>query len=238
MGYLLILQRIFSSSTIIQMTRPYKQLKALIFDMDGVLVNNHAFHQKAWIEFCRRYGIDLTPEEFSTKIFGGGNRDILERVFQKKLTEEEVKVMAFEKEKLYRELHAPYLEPTKGVREFLAQAVEYGFLTAVATAAPAENLDFVLKNTGLEQFFKVKVDDSMVQRSKPEPDIYLYCTNKLGIPPENCLVFEDSLTGIRAAQSAGIRVVGVATSLDHDQLSHTWKVIDNFEQISVKDLIQ
>ncbi|MBK7211816.1 MAG: HAD family phosphatase [Bacteroidales bacterium] len=220
------------------MIGPDNQLKALIFDMDGVLVDNHAFHQKAWIEFCRRYGIDLTPEEFSTKIFGGGNRDILERVFQRKMNDEEVRKMAFEKEKLYREMHAPFLEPTKGVREFLSQAVEYGFLTAVATAAPRENLNFVLENTGLEKFFKVKVDDSMVQRSKPEPDIYLFCTKMLGVTPENCLVFEDSLTGIRAAQTAGIKVVGVATSLNHEQLSHTWKVIDNFEQISVKDLIQ
>lgn len=220
------------------MIGPNNQLKALIFDMDGVLVDNHAFHQKAWIEFCRRYGIELTPEEFSTKIFGGGNRDILERVFQRTMKDEEVRTMAFEKEKLYRELHAPFLEPTKGVREFLAQAVEYGFLTAVATAAPRENLNFVLENTGLEQFFKVKVDDSMVQRSKPEPDVYLQCIKMLEVLPQECIVFEDSLTGISAAQSAGIKVIGVATSLTNKQLSHTWKVIDNFEQISIKDLIQ
>jgi beta-phosphoglucomutase len=212
------------------------ELKALIFDMDGVLIDNHAYHLAAWIEFCKRYDIIITPEEFKSKMFGGSNRNLMEKVFGRALEETELASKAHEKETIYRDMHAPDIEAIRGVKEFIAAARSAGYMTAVATAAPSENLHFTLEMTGMQELFDVKFDDSHVAHSKPDPEVYLKVASQLGLKPENCLVFEDSLTGIQAAQSAGMLVIGVATSLSPEELSHTWKVIHDFTQITVFDL--
>jgi len=209
---------------------------ALIFDMDGVLIDNHAYHLAAWIEFCRRYDIVITPEEFKRKMFGGSNRNLMEKVFGRQLDDKELEIKADEKETIYREMHAPFITAINGVKEFILAARSAGYKTAVATAAPRENLHFTLDMTGMQGMFDVKLDDSHVVHGKPDPEIYYRAAELLGLKAENCIVFEDSLTGIQAAQSAGMRVIGIATSLSPEELSHTWKVIHDFSELTVNDL--
>jgi beta-phosphoglucomutase len=209
---------------------------ALIFDMDGVLIDNRSYHLAAWIAFLKRYGILITPEEFNARMFGGSNRNLMEKVFRRTIDEEELLRLANEKEDIYKELHAPFIEPIKGVKEFIASARAAGYLTAVATAAPRGNLDFMLDMTGMRGMFDVMLDDSLVKNGKPDPEIYTLSAKLLGLQPQYCIVFEDSNTGIKAAQSAGMRVIGVATSLSVEELNHTWKVIHDFTEISLNDL--
>ncbi len=220
------------------MTVGFKGDFALIFDMDGVLVDNHAFHLQAWVEFCRRYNIEITAEEFNSSMFGGSNRDLLERVFKRTLTDREIVSLADEKEELYRHLHASTIHSIAGVKEFIVKAREAGIAIALATAAPRANLDFMLDNTGMRGLFDVMTDDSQVTRGKPDPEIYLKTAKKLGYSPEKCIVFEDSVTGINAAQSAGMKVIGVATSLTKEALNHTWIQINNFCEITLEDLLK
>ena len=210
--------------------------EAVIFDMDGVLVDNHHFHLEAWVIFCRKFNIDLTPEEFRLKMFGGNNRNLLEKVLNRALTPVEIKQYADEKELIYRQLHAPTIEGVEGVIDFIHHLKKENIKIAVATAAPRENLDFVLSNLGLGAIFNVTVDDSQVTKGKPDPEIYLKTAALLGVDPGRCIVFEDSLTGISAAQSAGMKVIGVMTSLDETTLSHTWKNIPHFKNQSINDL--
>ena len=209
---------------------------ALIFDMDGVLIDNRVYHLQAWVEFCQRYGIIITAEEFDRSMFGGSNRDLLEKVFQKKLTENEAKTLADEKEALYRKLHAADIHAMAGVKEFILKARSAGIPVALATAAPRANLDFMLDHTGMWGFFDVMTDDYQVIRGKPDPEIYLKTAAQLGVPPETCIVFEDSLTGIKSAQTAGMKVIGVTTSFSGEALKHTWKQINTFEKLSLNDL--
>jgi len=179
----------------------------------------------------------ITPEEFNTNMFGGSNRNLMEKVFGRPLNEDELQRMAGEKEKIYRDLHAPFIKPINGVKEFITDARSAGYRIAVATAAPRENLEFMLDHTGMYELFDVMLDDSLVNNGKPDPEIYEKAATLLGLQPEECIVFEDSQTGIKSAQSAGMRVVGVATSLSVSELSHTWKVIHDFSDITLKDLV-
>ena len=158
--------------------------------MDGVLVDNHHFHLEAWVIFCKKFNIDLTPEEFRLKMFGGNNRNLLEKVLNRPLTAKEIQQYADEKELIYRQLHAPTIKGVDGVIEFITHLKEQNFRLAVATAAPRENLDFVLSSLGIADYFDVTVDDSQVENGKPDPEIYLKASTLLGVSPEKCVVFE------------------------------------------------
>jgi beta-phosphoglucomutase len=202
---------------------------ALIFDMDGVIVDNHQWHFKAWVEFGKRHDIQITREDFS-RHFGVTNQVIFKSMFGSSITEEASIRLANEKESIYRELYAPFIEPVKGLPAFMQQVYNSGIPIALATAAPSENVVFTLKATGLEKFFTAISDASMVTRSKPDPQVYLVTAEKLGITPSECLVFEDSIPGIQSAIAAGMEVIGVATThKSAELLKYVNEIIMNFE---------
>jgi len=212
---------------------PHKkgQTLAVIFDMDGVIVDNMEYHKKAWGIFLKKYAPDIDVEEFSEH-FGKVNKDLLKIVFQREVSDEEESRFGEEKEALYREIYAEDVAPTGGLVDFLQELRENSVKTAVASAAPKVNVDFVFEKTGLRQYFDVSIDANDVTRGKPDPEIYLKAAEKLNCPPEACLVFEDSVPGIQAGRNAGMRVIGVATSHPADKLKDTEFVIRDFTEIN------
>jgi len=200
-----------------------------IFDMDGVIVDNHAWHFKAWVEFGKRHGLEITKEGFSSH-FGSTNHLIMRSLFDNKITEEEIIEFGNEKEKIYRELYKPFIKPVDGLTEFLKNAEEKGFSMALATSAPSENVTFTLESLGFESYFKVKTDSSQVSRGKPDPQVYLITAAKLGVQPSDCIVFEDSVPGIKSARKAGMRVIGIATTHKSEKLMmYVNEIIMNFD---------
>ena len=201
----------------------------LIFDMDGVIVDNHTWHFEAWVEFGKRHGFIITREEFG-KYFGSTNHMVLSSLFENKLTEEEISILGEEKELIYRELYRPFIKPVAGLKAFLQYATDQGIRLALATSAPFENIKFTLEATGLENYFSVINDSSMVTKGKPDPQVYLITAEKLGVQPTDCIVFEDSVPGILSALDAGMHVIGVATTHKSDELMmFVNKIIMNFE---------
>jgi beta-phosphoglucomutase len=207
------------------------QTLAVIFDMDGVIVDNMEYHKKAWKIFLKKYAPDIDVEEFSEH-FGKVNKDLLKIVFQREISDEEESRFGEEKEALYREIYAEDVAPTGGLVDFLQELKENSVKTAVASAAPKVNVDFVFEKTGLRQYFDVSIDATDVTRGKPDPEIYLKAAEKLNCLPEACLVFEDSMPGIQAGRNAGMRVIGVATSHPADKLKDTEFVIRDFTEIN------
>jgi beta-phosphoglucomutase len=201
---------------------------ALVFDMDGVIVENHEWHFRAWLEYCRHHGLKLPEEEFYTKIFGGTNHDLLIHLFGNTLTEDDIQRMGEEKEAVYREMYSPYVVSVPGVVEFIRSARTDGFRTALATSAPVSNVSFTLGHTGLEGMFEVIVESSQVTHGKPHPEIYLKAASLLQLEPQQCVVFEDSLPGIESAAKAGCKVIGVATTLPVARIAHADYVIKDF----------
>lgn len=207
-------------------TSPLAPGLALIFDMDGVIVDSNPLHRDAWEAYNRRYGLETT-EEMHAFMYGKRNDDIVRRFFGDALPDHEVVAHGAAKEAVYRDLARTRLETmlVAGVRDFLSSF--RGSPMAVASNAEPENIGLILDGAGLRQYFAAVVDGHQVANPKPHPEIYLRVADILGIAPADCIVFEDSLTGIQAGLAAGMRVVGFRTT--HDDLPGTNLSVDNFD---------
>lgn len=186
---------------------------ALIFDMDGVLIESTAMHTRAWEMYLERHGIPSAG--VMEKMLGKRNDEIVRVLWGPSISEDEVFRHGADKERLYRELMAPVFEQhiVPGVREFLGEARRQGVPCALATNAEPENVSFVLERTGLRESFQAIVDGHQVHRPKPHPEVYLAAAERLGVEPRNCVIFEDSPGGLEAARAAGGSTVAVLTTL-------------------------
>jgi beta-phosphoglucomutase len=204
--------------------------QAAIFDMDGVIVDNHIYHVKSWAEFCKIKNIPFDESTFRTKYFGKNTRDTFNGLLDYQLTEEQIFILGEEKEKIYREIYKDYITPVNGLIPFLISLKKAGIKTAVATSAPASNLDFTLDALKIRHLFDVVVDASMVSKGKPDPEIYLKAAELIDISPDQCVVFEDSISGIKSGQNAGMRVVALTTTHTKEELPIT--------DLQVRDFIE
>ena len=209
---------------------------AVIFDMDGVIVDSNPHHKIALEKFCRQHGHELSDQQLREKVYGRTNKDWLTNLFGK-LEAEQLQSYADEKEALFRELYKDSIVPLKGLRSFLDLLDHHQIPRAIATSAPRANVDFTLSKTGLEKYFPIILDDTFVSRGKPDPEIYIKAAMALGLPNRECIVLEDSISGVQAGRSAGSKVVGVSTTHTADELSDTDLVIDNFEGLNITFLI-
>ena len=187
------------------------EIRAFLFDMDGVIVDSNPLHRESWAEYNRRHGVETT-EAMQQRMYGKRNDMIVRDYLGAHLTVAEVFAHGAAKEKLYREMLAPRLAETlvPGLVAFLERHPEMP--KAVATNAEPANVEFVLRVAGIERFFRVVVDGQQVENPKPHPDVYLRAAELLGIPPANCVVFEDSHGGVAAGLAAGMRVIGITTT--------------------------
>jgi len=186
-------------------------MKAVLFDMDGVLCVNSDYHIKAWEVYAERFGYTIAPDEFRRRL-GQSNRDYMRFILNREPTEPEVLQAIDEKESLYRDIYRPHLILPQGLFPFLEGLRNAGIACGVATAAPPPNVDFTLDGLGIRPFFKKIVDAHQVERAKPFPDIYLEAARQLGVAPSECLVVEDALAGIQAGNAAGMQVIAITTS--------------------------
>jgi len=204
--------------------------------MDGVIVDSNPFHKIALKQFCKKYGKDLTEDELREKIYGRRNQDWLTNIFGR-LDPDKMKAYADEKEALFREVYEGDIEPVDGLPSFLRKLQELRIPRAIATSAPRSNVDFTLEKTKTGKYFDTILDDSFVNKGKPDPEVYLKTADALKFQPSNCVVFEDSLAGVEAAKNAGCKVVGLTTTHTREELQGTDLVIENFVGLEPKHLI-
>ena len=198
---------------------------ALIFDMDGVIVDSNPVHRQAWAAFNRRYGLETT-EEMLQRMYGRRNDQIVRDFYGEGITAEEVDARGRAKERLFREMMAGRTEEmlVPGLRAFLERHRDLPM--GVGSNAEPENVAFVLDETGLRQYFGAVVDGHQVRHPKPHPEVYLRVAELLETEPAKCIVFEDSHSGAAAAVAAGMRVIGIRTT--DGNLPGTSLTIDNF----------
>lgn len=208
-----------------------------IFDMDGVISDNMGYHTQAWELFIRKHAPHLEIGDV-TPHYGKTNADLMGFVFGRALTPEEVDRYGEEKEGLYRELYAGDMAPLPGLHDLLKGLRKAGIRTGVATSAPKSNVDFLLDGLGFRDCFDLVIDAAGVRKGKPDPEIYLKSARELGCEPAACVVFEDALAGIEAGRRAGMKVVGVATTLPPDRLVETDLVVKDFTEITVLHIIR
>ena len=210
-----------------------QNIKAAIFDMDGTMVDNNEFHKKAFQKFCKKYGFELSEDDFMKNYSGRSNKQLMPKVFGKELNNEEIKKYAEEKEALYRDIYADHIEPVEGLHDLIEKLQKKGIKVAIATGAIPKNREFVLSSLQLMDTFDIVVGDEEVQLGKPHPDIFLKTAEKLDISPEHCIVFEDAPAGISAAKKAGMKVIVLTTSHSEDALKDADLVIENFSQLEL-----
>jgi beta-phosphoglucomutase len=195
--------------------------KALIFDMDGTLLDNMHIHNIIWSEYLGERGIHLTPTEIGIRTASLPNPKIIRMFFGQDLDAAQVIAMATEKEDRYRtRIASGLIEPLPGLRGFLGEIQAQALPRALATSASRVNLDFTLKALQLETFFDVVIAAEDVEHGKPHPEPFLKAAERLGQTPGDCLVFEDSPFGLEAAQRAGMRAVALTTSHPVEELNH------------------
>jgi beta-phosphoglucomutase family hydrolase len=214
---------------------PKLKFCAAIFDMDGVVADNMAYHTKAWEKFLQKYSPGLEIGDVSSK-YGMTNSDLMSFVLSRKLTPDEVERYGEEKEQYYRELYAADMAPLPGLVDFLRELKSAGMRTVVATSAPRSNADFLLGGLKIRPFFDAVIHAGHVTRGKPEPEIYLTAASRVGCRPDACVVFEDAMAGIEAGRRAAMTVVGVATTFPPEKLTGARLVIKDFREVTVARL--
>ncbi len=192
--------------------------KGFIFDMDGVVVDNHHYHFQAWMEFAAKYNFPLNAEIYRNKFNGKTNADLFRMIFGE-ITQSEVERLAWEKESHYQRLYEKHMKPHVGLIDFLEFLHSNNFKVALGTSAPTSNVNFTLDKLLLRKYFHVIVDGPQVSRGKPDPEVYLMCVEKLKLTSGECVVFEDSLAGLESGKRAGCTIVGVATSHRPEELT-------------------
>ena len=183
---------------------------AFIFDIDGTLVDNMFFHTEAWGKMLAENGIEMNAHDFLVKTAGKTNREILPTVFGD-ISDQRIDELGNRKESLYQELFLPERKTVDGVIEFLEAAQNLKIKMAVATAAPLMNVEFILDGLDLRKYFQAVTTAEDVTNGKPHPEFFLKSSEKLGVIPNNCIVFEDAIGGFEAAHRAGMKSIGIAT---------------------------
>jgi HAD superfamily hydrolase (TIGR01509 family) len=206
----------------------------VIFDKDGVITDNNRFHFDAWQVFFSKYDVNVPAEDFAAKVFGKTNQEILVQLFDGPLTDDQLDSWAEEKEEMFRAIYKEHFVLTNGLPSFLEELYTAKIPAAVATNAPQSNLDFTLDMGKIRHVFQVTITPKAVALPKPAPDIYIKAAELLGAQPNQCVVFEDSFTGIDAALGAGCWVIGVASTYPAEDLAkRVHHVIQDFSEIDL-----
>ena len=185
-------------------------LRALLFDMDGTLVDTDDLHFAAYVTVFADLGITLGRAEYDARMAGRPNLEILRDYFPGETEAFRVALMNLKEDTFLRA--SPAWRPLKGVRELLRWAQGAGLERALVTSAPRDNAGHLLRAVGLDKTFSPEVYAGELPRGKPDPLPYRTALELLGLEPGQALVFEDSLSGVRAGVAAGITTVGVATT--------------------------
>lgn len=220
-------------------------MKGIIFDFNGTLFWDSKIQENAWKTFGTKLsGRNITDEEFNTYFHGRTNKDTLEYLTERVLTDKEVNELAQQKESIYRDLCKSDLNKFKlapGVERYLDYLKENNIPFTIATASEINNVNFFIKEFQLDKWFdiiKIVYDDGTF-RGKPEPDIYLKASEALNIQPDNCIVFEDALSGVQSAQRAGVKEIIAVVPEGRKNIFENQpnlKIISAFDDIRLYDV--
>ncbi len=189
--------------------------RAVLWDMDGTLIDSEEFHWISWRNALATEGIAITREQFLSS-FGQRNDSIIPRWLGNASTPERIERIANAKEELYRHLvRRDGISPLPGVANWIHRLHKEGWLQAIASAAPRANIDAVLEALSATHIFQGIVSADDVHRGKPDPEVFLTAASRVGVSPERCIVVEDAVAGVQGARSAGMRSVGISRNGKH-----------------------
>ncbi len=199
--------------------------KGFLFDLNGTMINDMPYHIDAWHKQLVALGSSISLEETKYQCYGK-NDELLERVFPGRFSMEEKIKLGNDKEALYRVEFKPYLKLIDGLDDFLMMASNQNIKMAIGSAAINENINFVIDNLNIRHHFTAIVSANDVVKSKPHPETFLKCAEKLGLHPNDCIVFEDTPKGVECALNAGMKAIVILGEHEQDEFAHFDNVLE------------
>ena len=211
-----------------------------IFDWDGVVVDSSAQHEESWERLAAQEGLPLFEGHFKIG-FGKRNQLIIPEILKWTRDAKEITRLGDQKEVHYREIiRETGIEPLPGVRAFLEMLVREEIPYAVGSSTPRENILAVMSGAGIEGFFDKIVAAGDVQKGKPDPEVFLKAAKLINMPPEHCVVFEDSISGVEAGLAGGMTVIGLTTTNSREMMERSGAslVKESFEEMSLGEILE
>src|SRR5258708_22196151 len=208
---------------------------AVLWDMDGVLVDSGEFHYVAWVETLAHEGLGYTRDQFNA-MFGMDNRGVLTTLLGREPEAAWLAQVSDEKEAAFREAILGKAEPLPGAVRWLTRLKAAGVRQAVASSAPPANIDLLIGSLDLRQYFDAVVS-TFGMRGKPDPGVFLEAARRVGVPPEHCLVIEDAIAGVQAAKRAGMACLAVTNTNTRAALAAALAdlVVDSLEVVAEEE---
>ena len=209
--------------------------KAVIWDMDGVIVDTSSYHFKAWRDAFQKRGVKFTEEDFRRN-FGQRNDTIIRNTLGDGVSQSELETISEEKERDFRKRVGQSIKPLPGAIKLMKVLAEHGFKMALASSAPMENIRLLTEGLGINNWFQSIISGKDVAEGKPSPQGFLLAARRLGAEPEDCIVIEDAVAGVTAAKRAGMHCLAVASTHSKTSLAAADLIVDTLEAVSINDL--
>lgn len=213
------------------------ETQAILWDMDGVIVQSGEFHYRAYRELFEEIDVPFSRELYFDELFGVRNWDIIQKVAGE-LPREEIERLAERKEEKFRKHARGNIEALPGAKEMISRAAEAGLKQAIVSSTPCVNIDMILEELALTEAFGTVVGEEDAEKGKPDPEGFLVAAERLGVAPEACVVIEDAPAGIEAGNEGGMRTIGVTTTRPAERLSHADLVVPSLEDKRVWEFVR
>ena len=203
---------------------------AVLWDLDGTIVDSAPYHKLAWHDTFSKWGVSFT-EDVHRFTLGRRNNEIIRRYIGSKMSQHEVDVIAEQKEEKFREYIKDNIQPFPSVLEMIESLASAEFQLAIVSSATIENIQLITEKLHINSFFNLFVTGKDVIHGKPNPQGFLMAAGKLGVKPENCIVIEDAVAGVRAAKNGGMYCIAVTNTCPKQDLAEADKVVDRLDEL-------
>jgi beta-phosphoglucomutase family hydrolase len=210
-------------------------LEAVLWDLDGVIADTADYHYRAWRDVFGRRGVEFTRKDFM-RYFGQRHDTIIRFALGDNIPPEEFDVVTREKQEKYRQIVSDHIRPLPGAVELIKSLNDHHIKTAIASSAPPENIDIILRGLGIADCFQAIAWGTEVPEGKPSPQIFLRAAQKLGVEARNCVVIEDAIAGVAAAKKAGMKCIAVTNSHPRNDLKKADLIVSTLKAIDIGNL--
>ena len=214
--------------------------EALIFDMDGTMIDSMPWHAKSWVAFAHRHGLTTDVSDILARTTGRTGTECMRELFERPLTDAECGALVHEKEVIYREMFSDTFTEVAGFRAFAKAAVARGLKVAVGTAGDRHNIEFAMSRLKMDPLPLAIVGGDEGLTGKPTPAIFLEAARRIGVDPARCIVFEDAPFGIEAARRGGMRAVAVCSSHSAAELAgpHVIAAVRDYDELAQSNFLE